>query len=431
MHSTIMIHIKTAVKQVIKMAAVAALVIGLMVVDIIFVNHNTIYVNAATKYSMVLDDLEEDPNFDASDYVINKGSTNLEVIQIAESSDDELFVYIYNPQADKRYNATYIRLSQTTGDNISPRDYKLTLLSSSGVYSKYLVVDVKVKADEVRYYDITCVFRKFIDGVDEGLDETIINTISQVPCTVAKVYTATTDNGIVTYKCATTEVVEIKDKFVGFMRYRSGYWYVVGDATDSHIIAFSCDYDIDHLIEAEVYFEQNIVKHHYAVFGGDSYIRGETEEKIVTLSDIDKGEVTITGPFGIHHDWERIQSTKEFLETESDISEDISQNIGKMQWVLRFAETEYSKILNDTVGNYDEFYTEVNNVSILRLHFLMDGKVYNLGVVDNYQTGSKFPINIGVDNSDYRWLALIVLAVFIVAVVIIIKNYINGQKTKG
>ena len=150
-------------------------------------SNNDIYASAATKYSDVLDDLEADPSFNSPDYGIDKSNTMLEVIQIAESSDGELFVYIYNPQAVAEYNATYIRLSQTVGDDIVPRDYKLTLLSSSGVYGKYLAVDVKVKSDSVRYYDITCVFRKFIDGVDEGLDDTIINTISQVPGEVAKV----------------------------------------------------------------------------------------------------------------------------------------------------------------------------------------------------------------------------------------------------
>lgn len=390
------------------------------------VNSNyDIYAFAATKYSDVLDDLEADPSFNSSDYGIDKSNTMLEVIQIAESSDGELFVYIYNPQAVAEYNATYIRLSQTVGDDIVPRDYKLTLLSSSGVYGKYLAVDVRVKSDRVRYYDITCVFRKFIDGVDEGLDETIINTISQVPCEVAKVYTATTDNGSILYDCKETEVVNVLNKYVAFMRYRSGYWYLWGDATDSHLIAFSCDYDIDHLIEAEVYFEQNSVRHHYAVFGGDSYTRGEAEEKIVTLSDIDKGEVTVTGPFGVHHDWERIQSTEEFLETESDIPDDIRQNIGKMQWVLRFTETEYTKTTLDTVGNYNEDYTEVSNVSILRLHFLMDGKVYNLGVVDNYQTGSEDPIN-GEKKPDYRWLVILVLSASVLAVIIIVSNRKNG-----
>ena len=423
-----MTHIKLVLNHLLKIAAVAALTIGLVVADIMCVYHNDIYAYAATKYSRVLDDLEADPSFNSSDYGINKGSTTLEVIQIAESSDGELFVYIYNPQADEEYIATYIRLSQTTGDNMVPRDYKLTLLSSSGVYGKYLAVDVKVKADDVRYYDITCVFRKFISGVDEGLDDTIINTISQVACTVAKVYTATTSNGDVTYKCTATEVVEIKDKYVGFRRYPGGFTLIPTYSVkqDSHFVAFSTDRNIEDLYEVDVsFFTQEKTSH-----GDDADTFGPTQPQTVTITHT---QTVLNGTdfFTLSKAYlnKRIEKTSDFMAdeqyTDYEITQGTEEGLSGTQYVVRFYESEYveagplvdpSLIINSTI---------VSDVSILRLKFKEDGKVYNLGVVDNYQTGSQEPIN-GDKKPDYRWLAILVLSASILAVVVIIIKRKNG-----
>lgn len=52
-------------------------------------------------------------------------------------------------------------------------------------------------------------------------------------------------------------------------------------------------------------------------------------------------------------------------------------------------------------GVYNYNFSEVTNVSILRLNFLSNGRVYNLSVIDNKQTGGSItkPDNPG-DNSD-------------------------------
>ncbi len=49
------------------------------------------------EYTNVLDDLQQDGNFNEHDYLINEKDYSISVIQIAESTDGELFVYTYQP----------------------------------------------------------------------------------------------------------------------------------------------------------------------------------------------------------------------------------------------------------------------------------------------------------------------------------------------
>lgn len=61
------------------------------------------------------------------------------------------------------------------------------------------------------------------------------------------------------------------------------------------------------------------------------------------------------------------------------------------KWVLRFTETEYLFIADETLS---ENSTIVGDVKILRLRFLdANGNEFNLGVVDNKQSGSTDPSN--------------------------------------
>ena len=60
---------------------------------------------------------------------------------------------------------------------------------------------------------------------------------------------------------------------------------------------------------------------------------------------------------------------------------------------MRFAETEHTEFENAS-GLYSWNRYAVGNVTILRLKFVTAGVTYNLGVVDNMQTGSSIPSNI-------------------------------------
>ena len=52
-------------------------------------------------YSDVLTDLQTDENFDVNNYPVNIEDYSLQVIQIAESVNGELFVYVYQPSGEQ------------------------------------------------------------------------------------------------------------------------------------------------------------------------------------------------------------------------------------------------------------------------------------------------------------------------------------------
>ena len=52
---------------------------------------------AEASYSDVLDDLSKDESFSTTNYPFDSDDYSLSLIQIAESEDGELFVYVYQP----------------------------------------------------------------------------------------------------------------------------------------------------------------------------------------------------------------------------------------------------------------------------------------------------------------------------------------------
>ena len=69
-------------------------------------------------YTNVLEDLQKDKNFNIEDYPVNDKDYSLKVIQVAESSAKELFIYVYQPcSPNEDLKATTIRLSTTINDN--------------------------------------------------------------------------------------------------------------------------------------------------------------------------------------------------------------------------------------------------------------------------------------------------------------------------
>ncbi|MCM1296324.1 MAG: hypothetical protein NC311_12365 [Muribaculaceae bacterium] len=337
----------------------------------------------ANAASPVLEDLQRDENFNIDDYPEKLDDYSLQVIQIAESSDGELFIYVYQPAARaKLLPATSVNMSlNESADGMQL--YKLTLLDNAGVFQKYRVKGVKVSSDEVRYYNITSIYRKF-NNVADGIAGND-GSVDEIAYEVAQVWTVITDDyGNVNYSMTTPKVVTITDEYASFIRYTSGYWYLWGDATDAHYVAFTANYEIERLYEAELEFVQNYTYHHYASGSGrHTYSIDKRENKHVKLSDVDKGHVKITGLGGTRHSWERIQRVDDFLKAET-LSTESKNKIKDKDWILRFTETSYTKnvdVLNSF--NYDEYYYEITNVAILRLYFETDGQVYNVGVVSN------------------------------------------------
>ncbi len=341
-----------------------------------------------TGYTKVLEDLSEDTNFTTEDYPVNEDDHSLKVIQLAESTGGEIFLYVYQPSGN--LTATEIRMSTTIGDNTSPKDYDLRLLNTEGVFSKYKIQGVRVKEDVVRYYDLISIFREFNKDIDDNPDND--NTISQVTFKVGQLWTVVTYNGETSYHMTDSKVIEVTGKYAGFMRYSNAVAFN-NSWTDAHFVAFSTDYAIDTLLQAEVYYVETYFKYVEASLTKPGYtvtLSGPTDMTKVVKYD----EVATMTPnhewFPNKYTWKRIQSVEEF-KTQENLKDVTTENLEGMQWVLRFAETPYEGSLNST--SMHTWY-EVKDISILRLEFETEGEIYNLGVVDNKQSGDDIPDNI-------------------------------------
>ena len=353
-------------------------------------------------YTSALTDLQKDSSFNINDYPDEADDYSIQVIQITESANNELFVYTYQPSQKTTYLvATDINMSLSESVN-GTKLYSLTLINISGVLGKYKVNDFTVRADITRYYNITSIYRAWNSAIDTPGENG--NTINKVSYEVGKLYTATTtDDSKVSYECIESKVITITDKYVGTIQYLDGYWLFGKDSCNSHYIAFSTDYDIEKLYEADVsYVEQDReISGIIAPITGDltetSDKRSEPREKEIQIKDQDTAENDGSGWFGKKEIRNRIETVSDFIKNE-DLTEENKKELQGKQWILRFTETELKITVVPpsgiaTPGYYKRESTVVSEVTILRLKFETDGKVYNLGVVDNKQTGDGKPDN--------------------------------------
>ena len=362
--------------------------------------------------SGVLEDLSKDASFNAANYPSNAKDYSLSVMQLAESTDKELFVYVYQPSGDK-VKASSINISTTINDNISFFNYSLELLNFEGTLFKYKVTGFEVKKDPVRYYAISSIYRPFDASI--GDKKSGNNTINEVNYAVNKQYCFGEINDKPYVNCIDIETIVVTDKFVGFVRYPDGFKLFTGaGACDSHFVAFNTDKKIDKLFEADVYYTTQKVSYDFFTEDSPFSIKfGDSKtDNYAYLKYTDKVEHTGGGFFAGTYKWDRIQSVEDFIKTEdrttvyygavlnskvsSKLSDEALNDLKGKKWVLRFVETSYNKSPRSGMGATTYYHAEttmVGNVTILRLKFETDGITYNLGVIDNKQTGSTEPSN--------------------------------------
>lgn len=392
-------------------------------------------------YTTVLEDLTLDENFNAEDYPIIEKDYSLQVIQIAESSDKELFVYVYQPNEDcGEYTASTINISQSLHNRNNIKNYKLTLLNYVGTLQKYLVNGLTIEDTEIRYYDVVSIYRVFNEDIDEGLSDDNENIINEVVFKVAKQYTIqTTNDGQVNLSMTETEfeTIEIIDKYVGFVRYMDGFdLNLYNNACDSHFIAFSTDKPINKLYEVDVYYTiQSCDWIWNTATGREETTFGIQEDKYSYLNHQQNASHTTSGIGGHTYDWKRITPVADFkaeenrdliyqcglfdVRLETGLTDEGLIDIESQQWVIRFVETDYSNGGIPGAHVYEN-KTIVGNVTILRLAFETDGIFYNLPAIDNKQTGDGVPDNytsFSMEISDmFKSLMLILLLILLVVV---------------
>ncbi len=354
--------------------------------------------------SGVLEDLSKDVSFNTENYPSNAKDYSLSVMQLAESTDKELFIYVYQPSGDK-VKASSINISTTINDDISFFNYSLELLNFEGTLFKYKVTGFEVKKDPVRYYAISSIYRPFDTGI--GDKKSGNNTINEVNYAVNRQYCFGEINGKPYVSCVDIETIVITDKFVGFVRYKDGFKLYVG-ACDSHFVAFNTDKPIDKLLEADVYYTSQSYSWLFAIGVGQNETFGEKKDNYAYLKYTDKVEHTGDGFFAGTYKWDRIQTVDDFINGEnrenvyhgavldvkvsSKLTDEALNELKGKKWVLRFIETAYS-LSGGANGSTSTKSTLIGNVTILRLKFETDGITYNLGVIDNKQTGSTEPSN--------------------------------------
>ena len=320
--------------------------------------HTKQFETKAEGYSGVLQDLQKDKSFQSGNYPLNENDSSLQLIQVAESTEKELFLYVYQPSGEtKNFTASSMNLSTTINENISFLNYKLEKLS--------------------------------------------------VNFAVNKQYTFGKINGKEYVSCVDLETIEITDKFVGFVRYENGF-NLYASACDSHFVAFNTDKRIDSLLEADVYYTTQKYRWSFINFVGEKETFGEIEDKYAYLKYPDKVEHTGDGLFEGTYKWDRIESVEKFTGSEDKtkifksrggdqsavtLTDEALNELKGKKWVLRFTETDYIVQSGGTTGATTANSTLVGDVTILRLKFVTDGITYNLGVIDNKQTGGREPSN--------------------------------------
>lgn len=394
---------------------------------------------AATPYSDVLDDLWKDESFDTADYPVKPLNYGLEVIQIAESTEDELFVYVYIPAGEtKSLGATSVKFSTTVGLNVHYELYGLTLCNSFGTLYKYVVNDFTVARDTVRYYEISSIQRKYYDSLDGKPDAE--NTVSEKAFAVGQKWTASTvKDGNVTYEMQPVEVIEVDKQTVGFRRYSNGInpFILKGSACDAHFLAFSTKRNIDRLLSADLIFNAQ----DFEQKNGSETLGTKTRHSVTLYSD-EYASNAGGGWLGKKARWDRMASTEDFLNCGLEFKKEEKELFKKYDWVLNFYETEYDlkknaggllvpvlfwAVTGDASYIYDISGVKVSDVTLMRLEFESEGKVLNLGVVSNVQTGSGKPTNAKdpFKFSDIPWWAWLIAAVVLLVVLGIVLNVLS------
>lgn len=405
-------------------------------------NINKVYAEEQASCS-VLEDLQKDASFNVENYLAIENDYSIQVITIAESSSKELLIYTYQPSGDS-VEGSSINISFSADDSLDIKNYKLKQLDSYNTLFKYSVEGFNVSNKSDRYYTIVSIFRFWNWKID--LDLTNGNNVSEISYNVGKKYLITdSDMSMVE---TVVETIEVSSKYVGFVRYDSGYTgngvhLGVGQGSgvyavpgyDSHFIAFSTDNPIDCLYNVDVYYCSQDFSYEGSLFSSSDHY-GVVEEKYSHITYTDKEELTVPhGGNKYKYSFNRIQSVADFISGEdinyvydmglfyvkavTRLTEEGLADISGHQWVIRFAETEWSDTRTGSGLSTIKYkkHTIISDVTLLRLSFLVSGKIYNLGVVDNKQTGdgvSDGESSFEIDVKDWFKIILFVIVLIIV-----------------
>lgn len=376
---------------------------------------------ATNKYSNVLDDLKKDKDFNPDDYPSDSTKNHLEVIQIAEGENHELFVYVYQPgKYTKDYRAKYINMAREDRSNRNPdfNIYSLTYVNSNGVFDKYVVNNFVVSNETYRYYNIAAVYRAFDKDVDDKSEA--VDGVNCKGFSVGLVWCAYNFNGDVVYECEKIEVVEIDILAFGRIRYDEGF-LLRYEACDSHFVVFDImNFDVEKIYDAKIRYYTQAQKYSYNIYGPEETILGERVLCEDWLNYKETGFHHGDGLLGKDYSWKRILTVDDFRkqlnETENfQLVEDVQNALNAGAFVFQFLETDYA--INSHSNGYIENSTLIQEFGFLQLHFLSAGKTYNLGCVSDLVYSDSDPeATVGIEiPEDFFTTVLILLCLVVLA----------------
>ena len=363
----------------------------------------------------------------------------MQLIQIAESEDKQLFLYVYQPadsKIDLQCKAVSISVGfSSNGQGLDPKLYDLILVSSEGVFDKYLVNGFTLPDEAERYYNIVSLYREFNAAVDPAGDKTEYKDIVCKSYAVGQQWCAYTVNDKLVYEMNTFRTMDVEYIYAGKIECPNGVtignFVGINEYTDVHFIAFnSVDFDILTIYDADVFIKERVYKYwiHNTVESENhiTYPNGEEfTEDTITLSSGESKEISGTGIFALKYKYKSIMSSKDFIENlekqDYKFDENDREKILSSQWVFSYKTT--SRVGASEGVWYTYTKTEIL-ASVLRIHFMdVSGKIYDLGVVSDIIRSGSSPGGFDEDLSDlvsefekifYKILALVGVIVIII-----------------
>lgn len=420
------------------------LLIVLCIISSIFLFSNTTLVHASTNsndYTDLLDDLRKDNNFEISNYpsltineVMNSDyHVTLKIIQIAESSSKELYLYVYQPiNNDLFFTATSISMSceySDNGEGLHPRNYNIELVSSYDVFCKYVVKDFVVSDEAYRYYNIVCIRRNFdytfddkITGTEDDGNEKAIDVGQQWCCYYL--------NNKLIYEMCTFDTLEIDVKYTGNFDLSSGIkWGNLAGMYDFGKAWFICfdleDYIATHIYDADLSYKIRTANRSVGLgLSGEIEYGNFSDDIYIILTDMDEVSYNGGGLFAKEYKWNRIMSSEAFINNAEDqkinVPDEVKHNILNSQWVFAFCETETTV---STGSGYTFTYGyDVADVTILRVHFLTKNGAYDLGVVSDRVNPDNKSDGFGGIDTDYleEWFSKLFMIIGIILLIMLL-----------
>ena len=429
---------------------IAIAVLSALVVFLAFVDIYGVKVASAETSAEVLQDLRKDKDVNENDYPYVANDYSLQVIQIAESSNKELFVYAYQPCNDT-YDLVGTKISisygySVNGAGLTPKLYNLKLVSTSGTLDKYYVQGFTVPNDGDRYYNIVEIFRMVHTELDE-VDETSPKT--DIAYSVGQQWYVCDLNGSKHYEMNTFNTLYVDTVFNGNFTFSNGLTWSdlikTDKPTDCWFYCFSVEeYVISHIYDADLNYSIRDVRDTYGYGEHTLMYSNERVNQVIRLKDSDKMTYVSPGLGAPDLEWNRILSSKNFIETAikqgAKISDIQKEKIKESQWVFTFLETErtedkYGSSMTGGVHHIDK-YSDIYDVGLLRLHFQdIRGRHYDLGVVndltdpDNISDGGTETDLLKAFSEFWDMFVKIILTIVFVIFLVLILQFVPGVKS--